>query len=104
MRVVRGTLGSVADLADAADIRPPAITVIGDVAALDLTADPGSPADDGGSGGTSAGWSGFHGCESAADGRPRLDVASAVGGQGEPAPRSDPVLVVPRRPVRTSAR
>ena len=104
MRVVRGTLGSVADLADAADIRPPAITVIGDVAALDLTADPGSPADAGGGGAASARWAGLHGCESAADGRPLLDVASSVGGQGEPAPRFDPALVVPRRPVRTSAR
>lgn len=36
MRVVRGSLGEVAGLAHAAGIRPPAITVIGAVAGLDL--------------------------------------------------------------------
>lgn len=36
MTVVRGTVGSLAALAASAAIRPPAVTVIGDVAALDL--------------------------------------------------------------------
>lgn len=37
MRVLRGTLGSIASDAAAAQIAPPAITVVGDVASLDLT-------------------------------------------------------------------
>lgn len=38
MKVVRATLGSIADAARAAGVRPPAIVIVGDVAALDLTA------------------------------------------------------------------
>lgn len=38
MRVVRATVGSIADSSKAAGVRPPAIVVIGEVAALDLTA------------------------------------------------------------------
>ncbi len=37
MTVLRGTLASIADVADASGVRPPSITVIGDVAALELT-------------------------------------------------------------------
>ncbi|MDO5534818.1 MAG: uroporphyrinogen-III C-methyltransferase [Propionibacteriaceae bacterium] len=36
MAVVRGTLATIADLAVSSGVRPPSITVIGDVAALDL--------------------------------------------------------------------
>ncbi|HEY7813585.1 MAG TPA: uroporphyrinogen-III C-methyltransferase, partial [Nakamurella sp.] len=39
-KVVRGTLASIADDISAAGIRPPAITVIGSVAAFDPTGDP----------------------------------------------------------------
>ena len=37
MRVVRGTVGTIAALAAAEGIVPPAITIIGDVAALDFS-------------------------------------------------------------------
>ena len=36
MQVVRGTLATIADLAVSNSVRPPSVTVIGDVAALDL--------------------------------------------------------------------
>jgi uroporphyrinogen III methyltransferase/synthase len=38
-RVIRATLATLADAATAAEVRAPAITVVGDVAALDLVAD-----------------------------------------------------------------
>ena len=39
-KVVRGTLASIADDIAAAGVRPPAITVIGSVAAFDPIGDP----------------------------------------------------------------
>ena len=40
-QVVRGTVGTLAGLADAAAVRPPALTVIGAVVGLDLTSPTG---------------------------------------------------------------
>ena len=37
-RVLRATLGSIADAARAHGVRPPAIVIVGDVAALNVTA------------------------------------------------------------------
>lgn len=42
-RVLRGTLGTVAELAREGGVKPPAITVIGDVAELDLREVPATP-------------------------------------------------------------